>query len=436
MAGPRILRGVEELALRVALEGETADPSVSVPAELKPVLRFTRLTKSARASIRRVLEEDESFRNRVAAAAVEEEVGRQGWLWLNRPDGWEREFDAGASDTSGGDDPVNTKLRRALNGAEAAVERLKLELVGATDARERAERRAADAERELAKLSAEISDLADALAEATEQRRSATRSMKSVEAERNAAREELNRLRRANIEAEAELAAARRSLSEGPGHPASPPHDPGRAVRERAAAEAMAAIEEAAAAADALQDALEGARRSLGGASGPEPRRGVRGSGTSGRDSGRLRRVRFPLGIVEGTTDAARYLLGMDDALVVVDGYNVARTAWSGVSMGEERERTVRLLEEVQSRYGSDVLVVFDGDDEASAPPASRWVKVTFSPTGTTADDVIVDVVRDEAERSSNRPVVVVTSDREIVEAVAARGASVISSALLLAARP
>ena len=121
---------------------------------------------------------------------------------------------------------------------------------------------------------------------------------------------------------------------------------------------------------------------------------------------------------------------------MLVDGYNVARTAWEGISPEEERVRTVRMLEEMQGRHGGEVVVVFDGADESTAPPVSRWVQVRFSPTGTTADAVIVSLVDVAAESSPERPVVVVTSDQEVVDAARERGASVLSSNLLLAARP
>jgi predicted RNA-binding protein with PIN domain len=58
-------------------------------------------------------------------------------------------------------------------------------------------------------------------------------------------------------------------------------------------------------------------------------------------------------------------------------------------------------------------------------------VQVRFSPTDRTADEVIVDLVHD---LPANRPVVVVTSDREVAEGAEAGGAIVVSSAAFLTA--
>ena len=50
------------------------------------------------------------------------------------------------------------------------------------------------------------------------------------------------------------------------------------------------------------------------------------------------------------------------EALLVVDGYNLARSLWSGIDPEEERRRTVALLEDVAARSRGGVVVVFDGD--------------------------------------------------------------------------
>ena len=76
--------------------------------------------------------------------------------------------------------------------------------------------------------------------------------------------------------------------------------------------------------------------------------------------------------------------------------------------------------------------MVFDGDERIVAPVASRWVQVRFSPVGVTADDVIVDLVG----ASDDDAVVVVTSDREVVDRVEAFGAGTVASDVFLAARP
>ena len=98
-------------------------------------------------------------------------------------------------------------------------------------------------------------------------------------------------------------------------------------------------------------------------------------------------------GLFTGTPEADRHLVSSGAAIVVVDGYNLCRAAWSGIDPEEERRRTVALLEEVQARSGGVVMVVFDGVDNTVAPLASRSVRVRFSVTGQTADQAIRDLL-------------------------------------------
>jgi predicted RNA-binding protein with PIN domain len=115
----------------------------------------------------------------------------------------------------------------------------------------------------------------------------------------------------------------------------------------------------------------------------------------------------------------------------VVDGYNLARTAWPEVEPEEERRRTVALLEEHRARTGAPVTVVFDGDSETVAPTASRSVRVCFSRTGETADEAIAQLL---ADLPATQQVVVVSSDREVADDARRQGAAVLGSAAFLAA--
>src|SRR4029079_12000992 len=104
----------------------------------------------------------------------------------------------------------------------------------------------------------------------------------------------------------------------------------------------------------------------------------------------------LPGGGLEGSTAAAAHLLRLPEVIVVVDGYNVAKTAWTDVSLEEERRRLVQLLERAHLRTKAQFLVVFDGDgpgDVALGQAQSRTVRVRFSPAGVSADDVVRDLV-------------------------------------------
>ena len=120
--------------------------------------------------------------------------------------------------------------------------------------------------------------------------------------------------------------------------------------------------------------------------------------------------------------------------LLIVDGYNVTLSSWPGAGLSTQRHRLVDALAELVMRSGTSVHVVFDGADGASRfdPPTAvrRQIRVTFSPSGVEADDVIIDLV-DEAD--ARQPIMVATDDRRVRHEVTRRGASVISVAQLLA---
>ena len=73
----------------MARAGLTADPVVPPPPALRPYLAFARQSPRSLAAVARVVDRDDEFRHRVAAVVTEAEVGRAGWLWLTRPEGWD-----------------------------------------------------------------------------------------------------------------------------------------------------------------------------------------------------------------------------------------------------------------------------------------------------------------------------------------------------------
>ena len=89
-----LLRPAIEEALVVARTGEEATPPIAAPPALRPYLRFTRLPKQALHVVENAIERDEQFRLRVAECVDEQAVGRAGWLWLTRPQGWRAELES------------------------------------------------------------------------------------------------------------------------------------------------------------------------------------------------------------------------------------------------------------------------------------------------------------------------------------------------------
>src|SRR3954465_5880112 len=94
MTAPTVLlKPALEAVMQVARQGEAAEPTEPAPAPLRRYLRFARLPAPALDIARRVVEEDDDFRERVAASLTEDAVGEAGWLWLTRPAGWEARLD-------------------------------------------------------------------------------------------------------------------------------------------------------------------------------------------------------------------------------------------------------------------------------------------------------------------------------------------------------
>ncbi|HEY8533077.1 MAG TPA: NYN domain-containing protein [Micromonospora sp.] len=123
------------------------------------------------------------------------------------------------------------------------------------------------------------------------------------------------------------------------------------------------------------------------------------------------------------TDDPARLdqLLALPRAHLIVDGYNVTKRGFSEMSLEQQRQRLIAGLGGIAAQTGDEVTVVFDGADRVPGlPPAPRGVRVLFSRKGETADEVIRRLVRAEPE---GRPVIVVSSDREVADGVRRHGA-------------
>ncbi|MFJ6213874.1 NYN domain-containing protein [Streptomyces sp. NPDC092296] len=124
-------------------------------------------------------------------------------------------------------------------------------------------------------------------------------------------------------------------------------------------------------------------------------------------------------------------LLALPQVHLLVDGYNVTKTGYPMLPLEQQRIRLLGGLSMLAAQSGAEVTCVFDGQDLDTpvimAPP--RGVRVRFSRTGQTADELIRQLVRAEPV---GRPVVVVSSDREVADGVRRAGARPVSSALLL----
>jgi YacP-like NYN domain len=417
------LRSAIEFAVLVAEETQKRKPPMAVPNQVKAFFGKPRIPAAALGRLRRAIEADPVFRERLAAGALPELVDEVGRLWLQRPAGWEADAMA----------LVAHAERRAAE-ADAVV------LLGRADKRRRAaEDVAARARAEVVRLSVahdeqqlEIDRLRADLVKADD-------TVAEMRAELLDVRNEARHARDRENAAVAKLARATAELD---GLRSQPPpaevvgvvehHPVGTVLTDDVVRDliesARHAAETSAATARAVEELL-GGRRGADGSSEVQARRGsdaVPGAAPSVR----RRPLALPGGVIATSAEAAAHL-ARSDASMLIDGYNVAMLGRPRLTLPEQRSWLVDAVENVVRRFGTDATIVFDGADVVgSHTPARRSTRVVFSPAGVIADDVI----RDEIDRLPGaRHVVVVTNDAELARDARARGANVVPSNALLA---
>lgn len=426
----RVVQAALEAAWLVARAGEKATPPEPAPRPLRRLLGHARLTPAALTLIRKVVDEDDAFRARVADIVTENAVGRASWLYLRRPDAWEDELAgiAAASEAEaaavreGREERVATRrlkgAEEALRRTEQALDQARAQAAKAADelARERQARRAAESEAE--RLGDEVAQARDEVAGLRD---------------RLAAAEAESAARAAEQPAPAEAQAL------APAEPIVVPMVPSAAVE--AAARAASAVQAAEA---ALADVVAALAVAEGAAS---PEGGVAGDADPGglppaRPKRAARRPRrrpaaLPPAVFDDTPEAADHLVRLPGAVLLVDGYNASLAYRPELPIPELRRRLVDAVDELVIRTGIDAHVVFDGADvDDSGQPVRtggrrRSARVRFSPPDVEADDVILAMV---AEVPLDRPVVVASDDRRVQDGARDQGANVISTTQLLAA--
>lgn len=406
----------------IGLASETLGdlPSNAVPAALRPFARFTpnRRRRLAASQLGTVLEHDTAFRQRVAerlsaelpelAAALEEgdpppaaePTDVAAAAFLLRPAGWPKLVAEVAEDleraqsAAAGEREAETvrRLREQLNSARADArterDRLRGE-IGALKEENQALRqrlrqardRAAAAERQ-AEQQAEEAEQTRAQARAADSRRET----------------ELRRLRTRLAEAEAAAEAARRS---------------DRAERDLEAVRLRLLL-------DTVVEAAQGLRRELA-----LPALGDQRPADTVAEAVPGTEPHLAAGV------SVNDLLALPNAHLIVDGYNVTKQAWPEVPLSTQRDRLASGLGRLAARTRAEVTVVFDGANLRERPPVSepRGVRVRFSPENVIADDLIRQLV---AAEPAGRPVLVVSSDREVARSVRRSGARPVSSGALI----
>lgn len=409
--------------IRARLVGLAADAlgrldTDQVPAPLRRVAGFAPVQR-ARLGGDRILEAvqaDAGFRLRLALEIrkdlPEELVDRDAAVlaWLQRPDGWEDTVARAAE----GDRAREERAvgRAAVQRAERLQRRLDEADEVLREARQRGRDEAEALRKENADLRRKLGDVRQQARRATEEaadlRRATERADTVARASQAVIEAEARRLRARIGELEQRLGRAQRDV---------------RLDRDEASLRARLLL-------DSVIDAATGLRRELAlpTTEGAPADRVAADEGEAGQrtssGTGSLR-----------TDDPAllAQLLAVPRTHVLVDGYNVTKSAWPDSSLEVQRERLVAGLAGLGARTGAELTVVFDAAETTGQRPlvhAPRGVRVRFSPVGVIADDLIREFVAAEPE---GRHVVVVTSDRAVVtDVVRKRGVRAVEALALV----
>jgi predicted RNA-binding protein with PIN domain len=396
------LRPALEFAVSTASAWQKQRPPRAVPAEIKAFVKpqQPRLPAALLGRVRRVIDANDEFRAELGAVAGPAQVDDIGIEWLRREPGWEQRVAelVERREQEVVDRDVERELareRRRRAAAEERAERAHLEtgllakrLADAEKETERYRRqRSAEAD-EITQLRSTIADLRKQVRDASQRAESLQRRVERIESERD---ETLRRARTAEQQRDAVL-AARAELS---------------------ASDGVAQIAR-------LRDLSESARalaNQLGMLVAAEPPR--------------RRAVEVPRPESKDPKRAAEFLLRVSGIVVIVDAYNVAKLAWPGASLEEQRTRLLDAVDGLARRFGTEFVVVVDGADVVGAHATKRRLaRVRYSSSGVTADDVIREEI---AALDPRRPAAVVSNDGEVRRDVIAAGANAISSETIVA---
>ncbi|MGW3672957.1 NYN domain-containing protein [Streptomyces sp. NPDC005166] len=399
-----------------------------LPAQLRQYARFTptRRAKFAGNAMAAALESDTLFRQRIGerlresqpelAAAVEagsppaaaDPVDVAAAAYVLRPVGWVKLVAAA------GEEVQRADAERADEEGRRELERLREELAQArTQTKTETERLRGELEATRKEADALQRKLRSALNEvkrgeaAVRRGKAETETVRTEAAARiSAAESETRRLRARLGEAEASVEASRRAAREG------------RSVEDMRLRLLL----------DTVLDAARGLRRELA-----LPPSSIRpADSVDAVEPGAMSPKDIAARALSDTDPALLdQLLALPQAHLIVDGYNVTKTGYPQLPLEKQRLRLLGGLAVLAAQSGAEMTCVFDGAELAApvllAPP--RGVRVLFSKSGVTADELIRQLARAEPP---GRPVVVVSTDREVADGVAKTGARPVASVLLL----
>ncbi|MEU7579295.1 NYN domain-containing protein [Streptomyces sp. NPDC041068] len=420
--------GVRRRVVQIVSDGFGGLTLAELPAQLRQYARFTptRRAKFAGNAMAAALEGDTLFRQRIGERLREAQPELAGALdagspppaadpldvaaaaYVLRPAGWVKLV------TAAGEEAQRADAERADEETRVELERLREELAaarGQTKAEtERLRTELESARREAESMHRKLRGALSDVKRGEAALRKAAAEMESVRAEGqaqvSAAESETRRIKARLGETEAALEASRRAAREG------------RSVEDMRVRLLL----------DTVLDAAQGLRRELA-----LPPVSVRPAETvDAVEPGRMSPKDIATrALSENDPAILDQLLALPQAHLVVDGYNVTKTGYPTMPLEKQRLRLLGSLSQLALQSGAEVTCVFDGAELAApvllAPP--RGVRVLFSKPGVTADELIRQLVRAEPP---GRPVVVVSTDREVADGIAKAGARPVASAVLL----
>ncbi|MFD5126123.1 NYN domain-containing protein [Streptomyces sp. NPDC058385] len=420
--------GVRRRVVQIVSDGFGGLTIAELPPQLRQYARFTptRRAKFAGNAMAAAVESDTLFRQRIGERLREAQPELAGALdsgapppaadpldvaaaaYVLRPTGWVKLVAAA------GEEAVRADAERADEEARAELERLRAEVEAARE-QTRSETERLRTELESAKKEAEslhrklrsaLSDVKRGEAALRKVHGETEAVRAETHAQLSAADSETRRLKARLGETEAALEASRKAAREG------------RSVEDMRVRLLL----------DTVLESAQGLRRELA-----LPPVSVRPAETvDAVEPGRMSPKDIAArALSEHDPAILDQLLALPQAHLVVDGYNVTKTGYPTMPLEKQRLRLLGSLSQLAAQTGAEVTCVFDGAELAApvllAPP--RGVRVLFSKAGVTADELIRQLVRAEP---SGRPVVVVSTDREVADGVAKSGARPVASVTLL----
>lgn len=420
------------------------------PTPLKPLMGFVKLPPTALKVVKRTLDQDERFRELLAQNVTDDEIGHLSWLYITRPKDWEEELlllvkSNQQKSLIENENKLENSARQQLKGAQLALQKSLLKLEKASNqvqalrndlAQQRKETQKARSQ--TAQLLAEVEKAKDNYQQLQSQFSDFMSQKQHLETEKkNLAREkkELHLFKKQLLKFESDLKAKHLFLQNQQKSSSLKSNlDVDFSLLKSLAINAAKANEELYSWVEKLEQ-----NHQLSTSQGLDDdfnsvfKEKTNPTIVSRASSRSKNKPKLPPGLRDDSKEAAEFLTRLANVKVLVDGYNITKNKWPNLPIRTQRQRLEDVLEAIALRTGADIEIIFDGDDVFVPPSRTprRRVKVRFSSAGVEADDLIIEQV---GQMVSNRPVVVVSNDRRVVQNCIAQGAASVSNEQFLEA--